>query len=125
MAKRISVLVALLLLAAGGAGAAGWGWKLATTPDDVMNFLNGTPPYKGAHNVVKITATNKGSNVEFIVFYQAGGTKGWGWKRATTTDDALNFLNAKPPYKPLKTAAVASANSAAGTTEFYIFYKLK
>lgn len=125
MAKRISMLVALLLLVAGGAGAAGWGWKLATTPDDVMNFLNGTPPYKGAHNVVKVTATNQRSHVEFIVFYKAGGTKGWGWKRATAADDAMDFLNGKPPYKPLKAAEVASANSAAGTAEFFIFYKTK
>jgi hypothetical protein len=125
MAKRISVLLALLLLVAGGAGAAGWSWKKATTPEDVMNFLNGTPPYKGAHDVVKVTATNKGSHIEFIVFYQTGGTAGWGWKRAPTADDAMNFLSGKPPYKPLKAAEVASANSAAGTTEFYIFYKLK
>ena len=122
--RRLVVLVAVIALAASLSEAADWGWKKSTTPDDVMNFLNGKPPYQGAKNVAKITAANKGSFIEFIVFYQSGGTSGWGWKKSTTPDDAMNFLNGKPPYKPLKVAEVASVNTATGT-QFYIFYKPK
>jgi hypothetical protein len=123
--RSLVVLMAVIALATGTAHAAGWAWKMSTTPDDVMNFLNGKPPYSGgAKDVVKVTAASKGSYLEFIVFYQSGGTDGWGWKKATTSNDAMNFLNGTPPYKPLRAAEVASVSTPSGT-RFYIFYKLK
>ena len=47
-----------------------WGWKLATTPDDVMNFLNGTGAYKTPVKDAKICSVWKDNHLEFYVFYQ-------------------------------------------------------
>ena len=47
-----------------------WGWKLATNPDDAMNFLNGTEPYSRPVRDVKICAVWKDGHQEFLIYYQ-------------------------------------------------------
>ena len=46
-----------------------WGWKLATEPDDAMNFLNGTGAYQTPVKDAKICAVWKGTHLEFYIFY--------------------------------------------------------
>jgi hypothetical protein len=122
---RLVLLLTVLLMASLSISAQEWGWKKATTPDDVNNFLNGTGAYKRAIAEAKICAVNKGEYLEFYVFYrgfvEAPGK--WGWKKATTPDDAYNFINGKAPYTaPVKKAEICSVNK--GTyLEFYVFYQ--
>ena len=47
-----------------------WGWKKATDPDDVMNFLNGKGAYSTPVKKAQICAVWKGSHIEFYVFYK-------------------------------------------------------
>jgi hypothetical protein len=53
-----------------GQSAGGWGWKLATEPDDAMNFLNGARAYQHPVKEAKICAVSKGSHLEFYIFYR-------------------------------------------------------
>lgn len=103
-----------------------WGWKRSTEPDDVMNFLNGTAPYTQPIIRAEITAVNKGSYIDFIVFYLAGengdAAGGWGWKKATDPDDVMNFLSGTGAYdRPVASAEVVAV-SMPTYTEFYVFY---
>ncbi|MGB9005030.1 MAG: hypothetical protein WCB96_04825 [Candidatus Aminicenantales bacterium] len=109
------------------AQAAGWGWKKATDPTDVMNFLNGTAPYTQKIIDAEITLTDNGKYLEFIIFYVPGNamlqTGGWAWKKATDPDDVKNFLSGQGAYQaPVKKARVCAAwrNTY---TEYYVFYK--
>jgi hypothetical protein len=120
----ILVLVLATLLAVAistNAQAQNWGWKNAPTIDDVMNFLNGTGAYKDAVVEAKICAVSKGASVGFYVFYQ-GRTKppgNWAWKKATTPDDVMNFINGTGAYKsPVKEAEICVVG-----LEYYVFYK--
>jgi len=74
-----------------------WGWKLATSPDDVLNFLNGVGAYGTPVSAARICAMWKGNHAEFYVFYQrhrsAAPGRGWGWKLATDPEDVRCFLN--------------------------------
>jgi hypothetical protein len=104
-----------------------WGWKLATSPDDVMNFLNGVGAYQAPVSAARICAMWKGNHPEFYVFYQrhqppepAGG---WGWKLATDPDDVQHFLCGSGSYAhPIKEAQIA-AFWKENHCEFYVFYK--
>ncbi len=104
-----------------------WGWKRATAPDDVMNFLNKKPPYTQNIKRAEITAVNKGAYIDFIAFYQSDQNgdeiESWGWKRATAPDDVMNFLNKKPPYtQNIKRAEITAVNKGA-YIDFIIFYQ--
>ncbi len=104
----------------------GWGWKRATKQDDVMNFLNTTEPYTQIIKRADITAIDKGSYVDFIVFYQKGDSSdphgGWGWKKSTEPDDVKDFLSGDGAYnKPVVSAEIAAIKKQA-FTEFYVFY---
>jgi hypothetical protein len=104
-----------------------WGWKLATDPDDVMHFMNGSGIYQHPVTDVKISAVNKTSHREFYVFYQRDSSSqplnGWGWKLATDTDDVWNFLNGKGSYKQAVADARICGFGQGSHTEFYIFYR--
>lgn len=117
----MAVLVAPLL-----AQTSGWGWKMATDPDDVVNFLNSKAPYKQKITEAEITGVNKGAYLEFMVFYRTDGlvkkTGGWGWKKATTPDDVKNFLGGQGAYThPVKAAKVVGVWKKT-YTEYYVFY---
>ena len=110
-----------------GPSVPGWGWKLATTPDDVMNFLNGTGAYENPVSEARIGVIWKENHTEFYVFYRkqspdgAGG--GWGWKLATEPDDVHNFLNGFGSYlQPVKDAHIAALWKVTHP-EFYVFYQ--
>lgn len=108
---------------------AGWGWKLATDPDDVINFLNGCGPYERPVKDAHVTAVWDGSRVTFHAFYQTGAAGqppgSWGWKKATDPDDALSFLNGTGAYcQPVKEAKLASVRQG-DQPEFYIFYTME
>ena len=103
-----------------------WGWKLATTPDDVMNFLNGTGAYQDPVGEARICLIWKVNHPEFYVFYRKAAADepsgGWGWKLATTIDDAHNFVNGKGAYtRPVKDFKIAAMTQGPGM-RFYIFY---
>lgn len=95
-----------------------WGWKLATTPSDAHNFINGLAPYTKPHAVQTIAATNKG----FYIFYRGDlkGRSNWGWKLANSTGDALNFLNRKGAYTGLPKAKAILAYKT--NRMLYFFY---
>jgi hypothetical protein len=130
MCKSLITLLLIVMMAVSlapvQAQTSGWGWKKATDPNDVINFLNGKAPYKQKITKAEISAVNKGTYLEFIVFYQAGGpasTAGpWGWKKATDPNDVKNFLNGEGAYKrPVKEAKVAGVWKKT-YTEYYVFY---
>lgn len=105
----------------------GWSWKLATDPDDVLNFLNGTGAYGSPAGEARISVIWKGNHSEFYVFYRpqpaSGSAGGWGWKLATEPDDVYNFLNGLGTYaEPVKDAQIA-AMWKANHPEFYVFYQ--
>jgi len=110
------------------AGATGgWGLKLATDPDDVQLFLNGSGSYGGPVGDARIAALNKAGHREFYVFYRAPAAGepvgGWGWKRVTDSTDAMALLNGTGPYRhPVTTARIASVPRG-DQDEFYIFYR--
>ncbi len=112
-------------------GLGGWGQKKATQADDVMEFLNGAGPYPAPVRHMQIAATWVGDHHEFHVFYRdpAPGqepppaTGGWGWKLATTADDALQFLNGTGLYEhPVTAARIATAHRD-HHDEHFIFYQ--
>ncbi len=103
-----------------------WGWKLATDPDDVMNFLNGTGAYQRPVTAARIAAMEKEGHTEYYVFYQrvpgSPPITGWGWKKATDADDVMNFLNGTGAYQqPVKNCEICAVRKAAHV-EFYVFY---
>ena len=108
--------------------AGGWGWKLATNPDDVYHFLNGTGGYTQPVKDAQIAAMWKGNHPEFYIFYQrptAGerAIASWGWKLALDPSDAMNFLNGTGGYRhPVTTARIAALEKD-DHDEFYIFYQ--
>ncbi len=110
-----------------GPSVPGWGWKLATTPDDVMNFLNGSGPYENPVSEARIGVIWKENHTEFYVFYRKqspdGSGGGWAWKLATEPDDVHNFLNGFGSYlQPVKNAHIAALWKGSHR-EFYIFYQ--
>lgn len=105
-----------------------WGWKLATTPDDALNFLNGTGAYEQPVSAARICAIWKDNHAEFYVFYhrdkQPSSPASWGWKLATEPDDVLNFLSGSGGYaNPVKDAQIA-AFWKENHAEFYVFYQI-
>lgn len=104
-----------------------WGWKLATSPDDALNFLNGTGAYEQPVSAARIGAIWKDGHAEFYVFYrrevQPSPSLSWGWKLATEPDDVLNFLRGSGGYaNPVKDAQIA-AFWRENHAEFYVFYQ--
>jgi len=102
-------------------GKPSWGWKLATTPEDAHNFINGLGAYTKPHAVGSIAATSQG----FYIFYRGDiqGTSDWGWKLANTTDDAHNFLNRKGAYTGQPIAEAELAYKSDGM--MYFFYRAR
>jgi hypothetical protein len=111
----------------GGDSSSSWGWKRATEPNDMMNFLSTTEPYTQIIKRAEITAMDKGSYVDFIVFYQTGDSSdpqgGWGWKRATSPDDVMNFLNTTAPYTQIIKRADITAVDKGSYIDFIVFYQ--
>lgn len=104
-----------------------WAWKLATSVDDVIAFLNGAAPYQSPVSKARICSMWKGNHPEFYVFYQRHNsptsTGGWGWKLATDPDDVQRFLCGSGSYAhPVKEAQVA-AFWKQNHSEFYVFYR--
>jgi len=130
MRKNVPMILTLILttfLMSGCISEQYWGWKLATDPDDVYNFINGLGAYEYPVKDAKISVIWKGNHPEFYVFYQSG-TEGqpsgnWGWKLATDPDDVMNFLNGQGAYKHLVTTARIAAMKKDGYFEFYVFYQ--
>ena len=106
---------------------AGWGWKLATDPHDVHNFLNGAEGYSQPVGDAQICAMWRDGHREFYVFYRrpAAGEEvdSWGWKLAPDPGDAMDFLNGTGAYsRPVGTARIASIERD-GAQEYYVFYQ--
>ncbi len=103
-----------------------WGWKLATDPDDVMNFINGCNGYDHPVKAAHVTAVRNGEQIAFHVFYQPGAPGQppghWGWKKSADPADAIAFLNGADPYCLAPEQAIVAAASQNGVPEFYIFY---
>lgn len=105
--------------------SANWGWKLANDPSDAMNFLNGTNGYSHPVTTARITVLKRDGQEEFYIFYQQA-TEGesisnWTWKLATTTDNAINFVNGKGAYEyPVKGFEIGSFWTD-NYSSFYIF----
>ncbi len=123
----VFVWFAVFFTIAANAQELNWGWKLATDPDDVINFLNGRPPYRHKIKDAEITAANRGSHIEFFIFYRSDRmtdpTGGWGWKLANNIDDVKNFMRGEGNYgKPPGQAKIVAVRRNA-YTDFYIFYK--
>lgn len=95
-----------------------WAWKLATTPEDAHNFINGLEPYDTPHAVGSISATTQG----FYIFYRTDipGVSDWGWKLAPTPEDAHAFLNGVGDYN---SSPKDQAEAAYRDSGIYIFYR--
>lgn len=108
-------------------GSGKWGWKKATDPDDVQNFLNGKGSYATPVADARVSAVWRGSYAEFYVFYVPGKpgqpSGDWGWKKATDPGDAVNFLNGQGGYPQAPKNAEIAAVQSASSTDFYIFYQ--
>lgn len=129
MKKKLFLLVSILviLIISKNLFSNDWVWKSSQTPEDVVNFLNGTGAYKYPAQKTKISAAWKNGNIEFTVVYKQEinqQPKGqWLWKKATNPTDVHNCLNGLGAYKtPVKDAHIVIVwkNSY---PEFYIFYK--
>ena len=106
----------------------GWGWKLATDPDDVHHFLSGSGSYMHPVKEAQIAVFWKVNHREFYVFYKNPEydeqiSANWGWKLATDPSDAMNFLNGTNGYSHPVTTARITALKRDGQEEFYIFYQ--
>ncbi len=106
----------------------GWGWKLATDPDDVQQILSGSGSYTRPVREAQIAAFWKENHSEFYVFYKSPSpgehiAADWGWKLAYDPADAMNFLNGTNGYSHPVTTARITALEHAGQEQFYIFYQ--
>lgn len=126
MRKCFTLIFAVLVFLAPAVNLYGWGWKRASDPGDVMNFLNGTGAYKYPVKNVKISATYENGRVDFIVYYERQSfqqPKGkWGWKRSETPNDVLNFINGTGAYQYPVKEAIISAVWKDNHMDFYVFY---
>lgn len=111
--------------------SSGWGWKKATDPDDVLNFINGQSGYKQPVKTFEVAAAAKEHYTEFIVFYQfydVGEIQkkhlaAWGWKKALNLEDALAFLNGRGKYlQTVGSVKIVSVQEDTGT-EYFVFYR--
>ena len=123
-----TALLICIFVSQANAQGSGWGWKMATDPNDVKNFLNSKAPYTQKIRSAEITAVNKGSHIEFIIFYRSGKatqkTGGWGWKKATDPNDVKDFLSGQGAYQePVKEAKVVAMNMKT-YTEYYVFFNI-
>ena len=108
--------------------SASWGWKLATDPDDVRDFLSGSGAYTHPVKNAQIAAFWRESYCEFYIFYQSPAPDekipaSWGWKLATDPTDAIKFLNGTDRYQHPVTMARIAAFEKGEHDEFYIFYQ--
>jgi hypothetical protein len=94
---------------------AGWGWKLATEPDDVLRFLRGEDPYSEPVGQAQIAAAWTGDHYLFYVFHRetpaglSASSANWEWRRTTDSMDAVHFLNGRGAYAhPAATARIAT-----------------
>jgi hypothetical protein len=108
-----------------------WGWKLATDADDALQFLRGGEPYLGPVGQTQIASAWAGDHQRFYVFYRhpVPGHEpvpvpgDWGWKLATGSQDALEYLNGGGAYAhPLTTARIATSHRH-HNDELFIFYQ--
>jgi len=105
-----------------------WGWKKTSCPYDAIDFLNGRDPYiNGPIEQAEVVFVED----EIYIFYRGVSYgKNWTWdsifdfedysyKIATSTKDALDFLNGVGTNStPVKQAKIIGLNN----TEFIIFY---
>lgn len=119
---RFLAPILLLIMNAGPAAATdAWSMKKSATPEDVVAFLNGTPPYSTPVTVARISLTTIGAQTEFIIFYQKQeGLRlpgAWGFRRLESAEQVRDYLNAG---RPLPDYQICSA-SPQGKTVFYLF----
>lgn len=129
---RVAFLLIVLGMVLFSAGcddfeSGGWGWKRATSTDDLMNFLNGTGAYSAPVTDFRLNAISGVGGVEFFVYYRRDGAAEapatWGWKLATDVDDALAFLNGTEPYgAAVRDAQIGVVGGGSGPY-FYIVYQ--
>ncbi len=111
----------------GGDQEPGWGWKRATSTDDLIDFVNGAGAYAVPVAEFRLSAARREGGVDFFVFYRrptTGETPApWGWKLATGVDDAHQFLNGTGAYqRPVHDAQIAAV-LVGGAPHFYIVYQ--
>jgi hypothetical protein len=104
-----------------------WWSRQFNNPSDVLRFINGSTPFRIPVGEFRVSATWRGNQPEFRVFYRwrlgSGSGGSWGWKLATDADDVHNFLNGLGAYtQPVKDAQIA-AFWQGNHREFYVFYK--
>lgn len=114
-------LALLLIMICLPTAAADWATKKSATPDDVIAFLNGTPPYTTPVTVARISLTTLGAQTEFIILYQK--QEGirlpgvWGYRRFDSAEQLRDYLNTTPPAPDFQ---ICSA-SPDGKAVFYLF----
>ena len=91
-----------------------------------MDFLNGTDPCGDPPADAQVSAYWNGTDVSTVVFYASGesgeATGGWGWKLASSADDALSFVNGIGAYsRPVTDFLICSVWR--GSEIFYAFYR--
>jgi hypothetical protein len=79
-----------------------WSWKLTTSVNDAIAFLNGTAPYQSPVSAARICAMWKENHPEFYIFYQKNTkqTGGWGWKLAIDPEDVHHFMSGSGNSNP-------------------------
>ncbi len=110
----------------GGDASASWGWKRVTQAnmDDANNFLNGAGAYTRKVKQAEIVPA-PGSTSDFIIFYQAGTSPGWAWKRVANLnlDDAHQFMNGTGTYSQKIANAEIFSIQRGGQKDLILFYQ--
>jgi hypothetical protein len=107
-----------------------WKVKSLPNPNEVIKFLNGDEPYNQTVREAKVSMVYQNGMSSFDVFYKEVGSGApipititkWKYKTATTSQDALNFLNGVSPYTSYKDD-IMIAGAWRGYLELIIFYQ--
>lgn len=103
-----------------------WGWKLATSVEDVVTYLN--MRFQDARHISKamIATVRKPSRTESYVFYQKAklhhGGDVWTLESFSSPDEVMNFLNGEPGYPdPVREGKLVSGVHDHNGNTYYVF----
>lgn len=106
--------------------AGAWGLKRASDESDVTRFLNGSDPYRYPVTTARIAEFSTGAHDEFFVFYKRSvrgkAVANWAWKRATSPDDALHFINGSGSYVDPVPGYEVGAIQRGSYVDSHVFY---
>lgn len=107
-----------------------WAWMKVTTPQQVVNHLNGTGPTPRPVEDARICVAWKRDHAEYYIFYKPGltGPTGepvvpWEWRKLTAVDQVVDFLNGNETHHFPASAARITALENNGAFEYHIFLK--